>query len=137
MDALKGTAFTGEGLLWAYDNKSWCIGIKNYKPANSIEGLDCLEVHKETDEIFVHIQGSCCLLMRDTDGTFHGAMMDAGSLYKVPQGVWHTTVTKPGVKMVIAEKSGTNMTNSEIMKLDAKEQAAAKAAVKAAGFDKS
>jgi mannose-6-phosphate isomerase-like protein (cupin superfamily) len=134
MEALKGTAFAGEGLLWAYDNKTWCIGIKNYKPANSIESLDCLEVHKETDEIFVHIDGSCCLLMRDADGSFHGAMMEPGSLYTVPQGVWHTTVTKPGVKMVIAEKSGTNMTNSELMKLDAAEQAAAAAAVRAAGF---
>lgn len=134
MEALKGTAFGGEGLLWAYDNQSWCVGIKNFKPANSIDSLDCLEVHKETDEIFVHIQGSCCLLMRDADGSFHGAMMEAGSLYKVPKGVWHTTVTKPGVKMVIAEKSGTNMTNSELMKLDPKEQAAAKEAVKAAGF---
>jgi oxalate decarboxylase/phosphoglucose isomerase-like protein (cupin superfamily) len=107
---------------------------KELQTGESIEALDCLEVHKETDEIFVHIHGSCCLLMRDVDGSFHGAMMEAGSLYKVPRGVWHTTVTKPGAKMAIAEKSGTNMANSALMKLDQKEQEAGEGRGHGGGF---
>jgi len=134
LEALKGTAFDGEGLLWAYDNGEWAVGIKNYKPANSFERLDTLELHKETDETFVHIAGDCCLLLRDGDGNFHGAMMSPGCLYTVPRGVWHATVTKPGVKMALVERSGTNMGNSEITKLEGSARAAAEEAVRKAGF---
>jgi len=134
MDALKGTGFAGEGLLWAYDNAEWAIGIKNFKPANALENLDCLEVHRETDESFVHIEGACCLLVREEDGGFSGALMERGCLYTVPRGVWHATVTKPGAKMALIERSGTNMSNSEVLKLSAAEREAAAAAVGASGF---
>jgi len=134
METLKGTSFGSDGLLWVYDNKEWCIGIKNYKPGNALENLEALERHRETDETFMHVAGACCLLYKNEDGRFGTTMMQPGSLYTVPRDVWHTTVTKPGAKMAIIERSGTNMSNSEMLKLEPAELKAAAAAVKAAGL---
>jgi ureidoglycolate hydrolase len=135
MEALKGTSFETEGLLWVYDNKEWCVGIKNYKPGNAVENLEALERHRLTDETFMHVSGVCCLLYKNDDGSFGTVMMKSGSLYTVPRDVWHTTVTKPGAKMAIIERSGTDMSNSEMLKLAPGDLKAALAALKAAGFD--
>ena len=135
MEALKGTSFESDGLLWVYDNKEWCVGIKNYKPGNAVENLETLERHRQSDETFMHVSGVCCLLYKNDEGGFGTVMMKSGSCYTVPKDVWHTTVTKPGAKMAIIERSGTNMTNSELLKLSQADFKAALAALKAAGFD--
>jgi len=54
--------FKGEGLTRVYENAKWMVGIKNWKPANDITGIDCLERHNETDELFILLAGGCTLL---------------------------------------------------------------------------
>lgn len=134
-DALSGVSFDGEGLLWGYDNGSWMAGIKNYKPQNSLERFGALERHVETDESFVLVSGVCCLLIRRDDGTFGATIMKTGHLHTIPSGVWHATVTKPGAKLVIVERSGTGMSNSEVTELEGALKALALKAITAAGFE--
>lgn len=134
MDSLTGTEFQGEGLLWAYDNQEWCIGIKNYKPQNGLEKLEFLERHLETDESFFQMAGVACLLVREADGSFRATLMKPGALYTVPKNLWHTTITKPGVKLLLVERSGTNMENSELLNLDRETRKKAAEAVLATGF---
>lgn len=134
LDALNGATFDGEGLLWAYDNGTWMAGIKNYKPQNSIGSFGVLERHLQTDESFVLVDGTCCLLVRRLDGSFGAALMKQGAMHTVPAGAWHATITKPGAKLAIIERSGTNMDNSEIMELEGQAKAAALKAIEAAGF---
>jgi len=133
-DVLSGEGFEGEGLRWAYDNGEWCVGIKNYKPQNGIDRLDNLELHEATDESFMLLDGHCCLLLRGADGAFQAGMMDRGRLYTVPAGIWHTTVTAPGVKLILVERSGTSMANSRVQELDDSARTAARTAVMEAGF---
>lgn len=133
-DALYGATFDGEGLLWAYDNGTWMAGIKNYKPQNSIGSFGVLERHRDTDESFVLVAGTCCLLVERPDGSFGAALMKHGAMHTVPAGVWHATITKPGAKLAIIERSGTNMSNSEVMELDILPKAAALKAIEASGF---
>jgi hypothetical protein len=42
--------FGEEGLKRVYENDKWMVGIKNWKPANDVANIDCLERHNETDE---------------------------------------------------------------------------------------
>ena len=34
--------FTGEGMHRVFENEKWTVGIKNWKPANDITGIDNL-----------------------------------------------------------------------------------------------
>jgi hypothetical protein len=136
---LKIDAFDGEGLKWAFDNGSWVVGIKNYKPQNDLKGFDCLERHNETDELFVLLDGECCLVLGEKAGNghpaaFEGILMVPQRVYTIPRGAWHTTVTKPGVKLILIEKSGTSMANSEIWNFAGAEAGAAADIVKKAGW---
>ena len=59
---IEKSEYSGEGLVRVYENETWMVGIKNWKPANDIANIDCLERHNETDELFVLLAGSCTLL---------------------------------------------------------------------------
>ena len=50
---IENYAFEGEGMQRVFENEKWTVGIKNWKPANDITGIDCLERHNKTDELFV------------------------------------------------------------------------------------
>ena len=56
---IENYAFEGEGMQRVFENEKWTVGIKNWKPANDITGIDCLERHNKTDELFVLVEGSC------------------------------------------------------------------------------
>ncbi len=110
--------YEGEGLSLVYDEGDWVIGIKNYKVANDISTLKTLEKHNKTDESFVLLHGSCTLIAYDekNEGAEYLNMAE-GTVYTISSGVWHTTIMKPGTKMILIERSGTSMDNSELLDL--------------------
>ena len=42
-------SFDGEGMQRVFENEKWTVGIKNWKPANDITGINNLERHNKTD----------------------------------------------------------------------------------------
>ena len=113
-------AFEGEGMQRVYENTKWTVGIKNWKPANDITGIDCLERHNLTDELFVLIEGSCTLVYaNEEDGELKlGAVkMEADKVYNIPATLWHNTITCKDTKMILIEDSSTSMENSDILTL--------------------
>jgi hypothetical protein len=117
--------FSGEGMTRVYENPKWMVGIKNWKPANDITGLDCLERHNETDELFVLIRGQCTLLYANEksgapgDISIGAVKMEPLKVYNIPAKLWHNTVTQRDTKMILIEDSSTGMDNSDILKLTA------------------
>ncbi|MEH7248070.1 cupin [Neobacillus niacini] len=112
--------FTNEGMSRVYENEKWLVGIKNWKPANDITGIDCLERHNQTDELFVLLSGECVLLFaNETEGglKFETVNMEPNKVYNIPQSLWHNTITMKDTKMVLIEDSSTSMENSEILPL--------------------
>ena len=41
-------SFDGEGMQRVFENEKWTVGIKNWKPANDITGINNLERHNKT-----------------------------------------------------------------------------------------
>ena len=115
--------FTGEGMQRVFENEKWTVGIKNWKPANDVTGIDCLERHNKTDELFVLLDGRCTLLYADDDNgkavNIGKVEMEPMKVYKIPATLWHNTVTWPGVKLVLIENNPTDMTNSDVCDLSA------------------
>jgi len=116
--------FTQEGMQRVYENKEWMVGIKNWKPANDITGIDCLERHNKTDELFVLIAGSCTLIFADETAAgikFEAVKMEPYKVYNIPASLWHNTITQKDTKLILIEASNTSMDNSDILDLDAEQ----------------
>ncbi len=112
--------FTGEGMHRVFENEKWTVGIKNWKPANDITGIDNLERHNLTDELFVLIAGSCTLIFaNETAGglEFGAVKMEPNKVYNIPATLWHNTVTQKDTKMILIEDSSTSNENSDILPL--------------------
>ena len=116
--------FEGEGMQRVFENEKWTVGIKNWKPANDITGIDCLERHNKTDELFVLIAGSCTLIYANETETgldIGTVKMEPNKVYNIPATLWHNTITQKDTKMILIEDSNTSMANSDIYSLSAEQ----------------
>ena len=117
--------FTGEGMHRVYENEKWCVGIKNWKPANDVTGISNLERHNTTDEMFVLVEGHCTLIQADAqaDGSlkFKPVYMEKGKLYVIPRSEWHNTITEKDTKMFLIEDSNCSGDNSDVRDLTPEE----------------
>ncbi|MDF2856441.1 MAG: hypothetical protein K0Q87_2292 [Neobacillus sp.] len=116
--------FNQEGMSRVYENEKWTVGIKNWKPANDIKGIDCLERHNKTDELFVLLSGECVLVFANeinNDLKIETVNMEPYKVYNIPQSLWHNTITMKDTKMVLIEDSSTSMENSDILPLNAQQ----------------
>jgi mannose-6-phosphate isomerase-like protein (cupin superfamily) len=114
--------FTGEGMHRVYENTKWTVGIKNWKPANDAAGIDCLERHNETDELFVLLAGRCTLIYANEGPVGLDIMaveMQGNRVYNIPATLWHNTVTTRDTKLVLIEDSATGSNNSDVLPLTA------------------
>lgn len=112
--------FNAEGMNRVYENKKWMVGIKNWKPANDITGIDCLERHNLTDELFILLEGECHLLFaNETENglDIQSIKMERSKVYNIPAALWHNTVTCKDTKMILVEDSSTSMDNSDLKTL--------------------
>lgn len=126
-------SFEGEGMTRVFENEKWMVGIKNWKPTNDITGIDCLERHNQTDELFVLMVGRCTLLYaNEKEGCIKmGAVeMEPMCVYNIPATLWHNTITQKDTKMVLIEDSSTRMDNSDILDLTPEQVAQIKTLVK-------
>lgn len=125
--------FNGEGMQRVFENEKWTVGIKNWKPANDITGIDCLERHNLTDELFVLVAGSCTLVYANETEKgleFAAVAMEPNKVYNIPATLWHNTITCKDTKMILIEDSSTSMDNSDIYNLSEEELKTVKGLVK-------
>ena len=112
--------FNGKGMQRVFENEKWTVGIKNWKPANDVTGIDCLERHNKTDELFVLVEGSCTLVYANevNGGLEFGAVkMEKDKVYNIPATLWHNTITRKDTKMILIEDSSTSVDSSDILSL--------------------
>lgn len=121
--------FGEEGLKRVYENDKWMVGIKNWKPANDVANIDCLERHNETDELFVLLAGSCTLLSAVEENgklAIKTTAMEPMKVYNIPRSLWHNTVTMKSTKLILVEDVSTGAKNSDVLPLSAEQIAEVK-----------
>ena len=112
--------YENEGLIRVFENDKWRVGIKNWKPANDITHINCLERHNKTDELFVLLAGKCVLLFaNEVEGelVIDTVDMEPMKVYNIPSTLWHNTVTMKETKLILVEDSATDMKNSDVVML--------------------
>ena len=122
--------FAKEGMGRVYENEKWTVGIKNWKPANDISGINCFERHNKTDELFVLLSGACTLITAEEENgglKIEALKMEPFRVYNIPRSLWHNTVTVKDTKMILIEDVSTSMDNSDILDMTPEQIAAVKA----------
>lgn len=112
--------YEGRGMTRVFENEKWMVGLKNWKPENDISGINCLERHNETDELFILLSGQCTLLYANETpaGLQIGHVrMEPLKVYNIPRTLWHNTVTQADTKLALIEDSSTGAANSDVLEL--------------------
>lgn len=72
--------------------------------------------HKDTDEVFIVLDGAMKIEFRDGE-----VELQAGEMFVVPRGVEHKPVAKSECRILLVEPAGTVNTGGEVSELTADE----------------
>ncbi|WP_031442315.1 hypothetical protein [Arenibacter algicola] len=94
----------------------WQLAKLNYTEDQHIDKINQLDVHLETDEVFVAIAGKSVLIAAiiiNNEPHFELEPMKINQIYNIPKGVWHNIAMEKGSEVLIAEKSNTHVADFE------------------------
>lgn len=106
--------------------EGWQLAQLNYTPSQHIDQITRLDVHLQTDEVFVALTGKAVLIaaeIKDGVPEFEVALLEHNKIYNIPQNVWHNIAMEPGSEVLIAEKSNTHISDFEFFDLNPEKRA--------------
>jgi mannose-6-phosphate isomerase-like protein (cupin superfamily) len=114
--------FQKSGYLPLKEFGEWRVAMLKFCPDLLLENIKTMQMHMETDEVFVLINGHCNLYLMDGDnGEITKYKMEKEKLYVIPQMVYHNhTMTEDG-EVLIIENSDTVDDNSPTIMLTEKQ----------------
>lgn len=101
----------GEGYNPFIIRDGWQVAQLNYIPGHGFDDIDRIEIHRDTDEVFILLRGHAVLVVArpEEEGvTFYAEKMKSGITYNIPAGTWHNIAMDADVEIIIVEKSGTH-----------------------------
>ena len=122
MTVLEIHSSTQQGFKPLVNYGDWRVALSNGGTAYERKEISSLSRHRETDEVFVLLKGSCLLLTGGNDaepGELTKTWMEPGRLYNVTRGTWHRNIQLPGAQLLIIENRDTGPHNSESKDLPA------------------
>ncbi len=108
--------YTGAGYRPLVDYGAWRVAILNYLEEIHPAHNNQMERHNETDEVFVLLKGRAILFAGEGATrvqVIHPQVMEAGKIYNVKRGVWHTIIMSPEASVLITENRDTTQANSD------------------------
>lgn len=124
MSLIETYSTTKEGYHPFLIREGWQVAQLNYSEDQHISNIDKIEVHRETDEVFVLLKGKSILITVDLingEPTFNADVMRPHSTYNIPQNVWHNIAMEKGSEVLIIEKSNTHLNDVEYFSLTEKQ----------------
>ena len=93
----------------------------NYIESQHLNNIDKIEVHRQTDEVFMLLKGKAVLItaeITNSDLNFSIDLMQPHITYNIPQNVWHNIAMEEGSEVLIVEKSNTHLNDVEYLTLN-------------------
>ncbi len=121
MKLIEEYSHSGEGYNPFLITEGWQVAILNYSRSEDIDEITNLDVHYETDEAFLLIQGDIVLISASIDAdkvTYENVKLKPGIVYNIPKNVWHKVAMKPGSSVLIVEKDKTHLGDFEFHNLN-------------------
>lgn len=110
--------FNDYGYKKLFSYKEWRVAMLNYIDHLNIENINYVECHKETDEAFVLLEGSCTMILWKDSKEFEFVNLEPNKVYNIPAGIFHNHVLTEGSKVLIIEQEDTNDINSSRIYLE-------------------
>lgn len=92
--------------------EGWQVAQLNYLPGHGLDDMVDVEVHRQTDEVFVLFAGTAVLVAAEIgrEGiSFECVRMTPGVTYNIPAGMWHNIGMSHDARMIIVERDGTHL----------------------------
>ena len=112
MKGLEILDYKGDGYFSPYNFEGWKVAFLNHAKRFTRQGITHLERHKETDEVFVLLNGQATLLIGEEATE---TAMISGQLYVVKQNQWHNIIVSEDAKVLIVENVDTGRENTDYM----------------------
>ncbi len=101
--------------------EQWQVAILNYTPEETLEAIDKLDVHYETDEVFVLLAGNAVLIAASIDNgtvSYEAIDMKPNIVYNIPRNVWHKIAMQQESSVLIVENQKTHLGDFEFYPLN-------------------
>jgi len=112
----------------------WQVAKLNPLPGHGLDEIDKIEVHNDTDEVFVLIHGIAVLIaakvQENDEIRFYNIHMESGVVYNLPRGVWHNIAMAEGAELIIIEKDNTHLNDCQYKNLSSLQQSELKEQIK-------
>jgi endo-1,4-beta-D-glucanase Y len=103
----------------------WQVAQLNYQEEQHINNIKKLDVHLQTDEVFVLTKGVSVLIaanIEEGEPVFELELMEQHKVYNIPQDMWHNIAMEKGSEVIIIEKSNTHISDFEFFELSKEKQ---------------
>jgi len=102
----------GEGYNPFFIKDDWQVAQLNHMPTQDLYGIQKMDMHKQTDEVFILTKGRAVLIaaeLRSAGFSFQCIYMKVGVTYNIPVNVWHNIAMDNDAELIIVEKSNTHL----------------------------
>ncbi len=103
--------YDGTDFRAVFTADKWKIGLLKY--SDRFSSFKVLERHLNTDEVFVLLEGSAMLYIKNEDGIIEKTDMEKCVVYNVPKNEWHHIVVSLDATVMVVENSDTSKENTE------------------------
>jgi len=96
--------------------EGWQVAQLNYLDELHIKNIKKIEIHFQTDEVFLLLKGKAVLILAEfleDEPIFELELMKSNVIYNVPKNTWHTIAMEEGSEVLIVEKSNTHLGDFE------------------------
>lgn len=117
--------YENEGYDPSLIREGWQVAFLNYAEAESLERIDKLDIHYNTDEVFILLAGKAVLIAADIKGDeikYDLIDMQPGIIYNIPKNTWHKIAMYQGSKVCIVERDNTHVSDFEFYNLSVDKQ---------------
>ena len=111
-------SYDGAGYQPLIDYDKWRVAILRYCDELLPERISAMQRHKETDEIFVLLEGRCILFLGEGNNTITsitGIDLEPRKIYNIKRGAWHSHTLNNEASVLIVENRDTTIENSPKM----------------------
>ncbi len=125
MEPIEKYLYKGEGYNPFIIRDGWQVAQLNYTAAQGLKAITQMEVHNQTDEVFILMDGTAILILAEPGEkgfVFECTRMLRGITYNIPVNTWHNIAMDAIAQVMIVEKSNTHLGDVKYRALSAEEK---------------
>ena len=125
MSTIEKYSIKDEGYHPFLIREGWQVAQLNYDNNQKVENITKLDIHHQTDEVFILLKGKAVLItarLEEDQPELELELMRPEITYNIPQNTWHNIAMQEGSEVIIIEKSNTHISDFDFYQLTDEKQ---------------